>query len=407
MQYLFDETGRRYLDALQQRAARRPLPSARRRRRRASRCACSTRTRATCTSSLAALRRAAHGDAAGAAARLLLRELRQRGERAGAAPRARAHAPARRHRPRRRVSRQHDDAHRHQPVQVQRPRRRTARRRGCTSCRCPTSTAASIRRRRPARRRSTRTPCARSIDDCVHVGAGRRAASSPKAARASAARSSCRPATSPTVYAHVRARRRRVHRRRSADGLRPDRHALLRLRGAGRRPRHRRARQADRQRPPARRRGDDAARSPRRSTTGWSSSARSAATPCRARSGSRCSTWSQEERLQAHAREVGDALLARLRALADRHRARRRRARLGAVPRRRARDAIARRSSRRPRRRPTSSTACASEGILLGTDGPYHNVLKIRPPMPFTIEDADVLASTLASVLRPDGRSEG
>ncbi len=24
------------------------------------------------------------------------------------------------------------------------------------------------------------------------------------------------------------------------------------------------------------------------------------------------------------------------------------------------------------------------EGILLGTDGPYHNVVKIRPPMPFT-----------------------
>ena len=22
-------------------------------------------------------------------------------------------------------------------------------------------------------------------------------------------------------------------------------------------------------------------------------------------------------------------------------------------------------------------------GILLGTDGPYHNVVKIRPPMPF------------------------
>jgi 4-aminobutyrate aminotransferase-like enzyme len=31
------------------------------------------------------------------------------------------------------------------------------------------------------------------------------------------------------------------------------------------------------------------------------------------------------------------------------------------------------------------------KGILLGTDGPYHNVIKIRPPMSFDIEDADLL----------------
>jgi 4-aminobutyrate aminotransferase-like enzyme len=31
------------------------------------------------------------------------------------------------------------------------------------------------------------------------------------------------------------------------------------------------------------------------------------------------------------------------------------------------------------------------KGILLGTDGPHHNVIKIRPPMPFDIEDADLL----------------
>ena len=34
-------------------------------------------------------------------------------------------------------------------------------------------------------------------------------------------------------------------------------------------------------------------------------------------------------------------------------------------------------------------------GILLGTDGPYHNVVKIRPPMPFTLTDADILADEL------------
>ena len=34
-------------------------------------------------------------------------------------------------------------------------------------------------------------------------------------------------------------------------------------------------------------------------------------------------------------------------------------------------------------------------GILLGTDGPYHNVVKIRPPMPFDAENADVLVEAL------------
>jgi len=37
--------------------------------------------------------------------------------------------------------------------------------------------------------------------------------------------------------------------------------------------------------------------------------------------------------------------------------------------------------------------------ILFGTDGPFHNVLKIRPPMPFTETDGDRLCETLADVL--------
>ena len=40
------------------------------------------------------------------------------------------------------------------------------------------------------------------------------------------------------------------------------------------------------------------------------------------------------------------------------------------------------------------------EGILFGTDGPSHNVLKIRPPMPFSHEDADRLITTLDPVLQ-------
>jgi len=38
-------------------------------------------------------------------------------------------------------------------------------------------------------------------------------------------------------------------------------------------------------------------------------------------------------------------------------------------------------------------------GILIGTDGPHHNVLKIRPPMPFSDANADQLISTLEDVL--------
>jgi 4-aminobutyrate aminotransferase-like enzyme len=38
-------------------------------------------------------------------------------------------------------------------------------------------------------------------------------------------------------------------------------------------------------------------------------------------------------------------------------------------------------------------------GVLIGTDGPHHNVLKIRPPMPFAEEDADALADALERAL--------
>jgi 4-aminobutyrate aminotransferase-like enzyme len=38
-------------------------------------------------------------------------------------------------------------------------------------------------------------------------------------------------------------------------------------------------------------------------------------------------------------------------------------------------------------------------GILLGTDGPYHNVVKIRPPMPFNEGNADFLVETMDKIL--------
>ena len=106
----------------------------------------------------------------------------------------------------------------------------------------------------------------------------------------------------------------------------------------------------------------------------------------------------EEEQLQAHAQEVGDYLLARLRPLVDRS------ALVGEV---RGSGLFIGIELVRDRKtvEPAATEASAivnrlrEEGILIGTDGPHHNVLKIRPPMPFSTEDADVLASTLAAIL--------
>lgn len=44
-----------------------------------------------------------------------------------------------------------------------------------------------------------------------------------------------------------------------------------------------------------------------------------------------------------------------------------------------------------------------AEGILLGTDGPLQNTLKIRPPMPFSESDAELLVATLDQILAEVG----
>ena len=41
-------------------------------------------------------------------------------------------------------------------------------------------------------------------------------------------------------------------------------------------------------------------------------------------------------------------------------------------------------------------------GILIGTEGPLHNVLKIRPPMVFNSADAKFLLSTMEIILSED-----
>ena len=41
-------------------------------------------------------------------------------------------------------------------------------------------------------------------------------------------------------------------------------------------------------------------------------------------------------------------------------------------------------------------------GVLSGTDGPHHNVLKLRPPLIFTVQDADLFVGRLDAILDED-----
>jgi 4-aminobutyrate aminotransferase-like enzyme len=105
-----------------------------------------------------------------------------------------------------------------------------------------------------------------------------------------------------------------------------------------------------------------------------------------------------DEDLQRHAAAVGKHLLLRLEELKGRH------SLIGDV-----RGAglflgvelVSDRQSLEPAARQASLIAnrMRDQGVLLGTEGPRHNVLKIRPPMPFTTEDADLLVGELDSAL--------
>jgi 4-aminobutyrate aminotransferase-like enzyme len=41
-------------------------------------------------------------------------------------------------------------------------------------------------------------------------------------------------------------------------------------------------------------------------------------------------------------------------------------------------------------------------GILAGTDGPHHNVIKLRPPLVFSEVDANLFLNTLDAILKED-----
>lgn len=106
----------------------------------------------------------------------------------------------------------------------------------------------------------------------------------------------------------------------------------------------------------------------------------------------------REERLQDHARRVGEHMLDRLRLLAQRHEiigdVRGSGLFLGV-------ELVRDRESRDPAGEEASFVAnrMREKGILLGTDGPYHNVIKIRPPMPFDVDDAELLIAALDASL--------
>ncbi|MDQ2766382.1 MAG: aminotransferase class III-fold pyridoxal phosphate-dependent enzyme [Gemmatimonadota bacterium] len=110
----------------------------------------------------------------------------------------------------------------------------------------------------------------------------------------------------------------------------------------------------------------------------------------------------RDEALQAHAHTTGEQLAGQLRALRDRHQI------VGDV---RGSglfwgvELVRDRETLEPAGAEASFVAnrMREQGILLGTDGPHHNVVKIRPPMPFSGDDGEILADALDRALRQLG----
>ena len=106
----------------------------------------------------------------------------------------------------------------------------------------------------------------------------------------------------------------------------------------------------------------------------------------------------RDERLQQRAHDIGERMLSGLRPFVDRH------ALVGDV---RGSglflgvELVRNRATLEPAGREASYVANRMRelGILLGTDGPHHNVVKIRPPMTFGEEDADLLVGALDRVI--------
>ena len=108
-----------------------------------------------------------------------------------------------------------------------------------------------------------------------------------------------------------------------------------------------------------------------------------------------------DEGLQAHALDVGERLLEGLRGVMSRH------ALVGDV---RGLglfagvELVRDRETREPAGMEAGFAAnrLRDRGVLVSTDGPFHNVLKIKPPLCFTARDADRLAAELDGILGED-----
>jgi 4-aminobutyrate aminotransferase-like enzyme len=106
----------------------------------------------------------------------------------------------------------------------------------------------------------------------------------------------------------------------------------------------------------------------------------------------------RDEGLQAHALRVGEQLLEGLRQFVDRHPlvgdVRGSGLFLGV-------ELVRDRDSLEPAAREASHVVnrLREEGILVGTDGPHHNVVKIRPPMPFDETNAAHLVESFDRIL--------
>lgn len=106
----------------------------------------------------------------------------------------------------------------------------------------------------------------------------------------------------------------------------------------------------------------------------------------------------QAENLQEHAKIVGEGMIKKLNSLKDRHEI------IGDV-----RgiglfigiELVTDRAALTPATRQASELVnrLKEKGILLGTDGPFHNVIKIKPPMVITEEDVDMFIRILDDTL--------
>jgi 4-aminobutyrate aminotransferase-like enzyme len=106
----------------------------------------------------------------------------------------------------------------------------------------------------------------------------------------------------------------------------------------------------------------------------------------------------EEEKLQERARRVGEVLKASLKDLMDRHDLIGDVRGLGLFI---GIELVKNRQSLTPAAEEASWAIekMKERGILLSTDGPLHNVIKIKPPLAFNEDDADFLVTTLDEVL--------